>query len=84
MDPQRQRLAGGERDGLPPAVAVLRSTSAAGGPPDLQPPRRQGIHRATVLGLDLIRLNTPSSSSAGVQHGPNQVVSAVRRDSRSW
>ena len=49
--------------------------------------RRDGkavIHRATVLGLDLIRLNTPSSSSDGVQHGPNQVVSAVRRDSRSW
>jgi DNA-binding transcriptional ArsR family regulator len=49
--------------------------------------RRDGkavIHCATVLGLDLIRLNTPSSSSDGVQHGPNQVVSAVRRDSRSW
>jgi DNA-binding transcriptional ArsR family regulator len=49
--------------------------------------RRDGkavIHRATVLGLDLIRLNTPSSSSDGVQHRPNQVVSAVRRDSRSW
>ena len=48
--------------------------------------RRDGkavIHRATVLGLDFIRLNTPSSSSDGVQHGPNQVVSAVRRDSRS-
>jgi len=49
--------------------------------------RRDGkavIHRATVLGLDLIRLNTPSSSRDSVQHGPNQVVSAVRRDSRSW
>jgi DNA-binding transcriptional ArsR family regulator len=48
--------------------------------------RRDGkamIHHATVLGLDLVRLNTPPSSSAGVQHGPNQVVSAVRRDSRS-
>jgi DNA-binding transcriptional ArsR family regulator len=48
--------------------------------------RRDGkavIHRATVLGLDLIRLNTPSSSVDGVQHGPNQVASAVRRDSRS-
>ncbi len=42
------------------------------------------IHRATVLGLDLVRLNTPSSTSGRVQRGPNQVVSAVRRDSRSW
>ena len=48
--------------------------------------RRDGkavIHHATVLGLDLIRLNTPPSTCDGVQPLPNQVVSAVRRDSRS-
>ncbi|MDQ7909904.1 hypothetical protein RB614_35945 [Phytohabitans sp. ZYX-F-186] len=49
--------------------------------------RRDGkavIHRATPLGLDLVRLNTPAPSPGGVQHGPNHVASAVRRDSRSW
>ncbi|WP_433379863.1 hypothetical protein ACQPZX_14240 [Actinoplanes sp. CA-142083] len=48
--------------------------------------RRDGkaaIQRATVLGLDLIRLNTPSSSAGGGQRGPNQVASAEHRDSRS-
>ncbi|MFI5897034.1 hypothetical protein ACIA5D_43765 [Actinoplanes sp. NPDC051513] len=39
--------------------------------------RRDGkavIHRTTALGLDLIRLNTPSSSSDGVQHAVDRVV----------